>query len=143
MRRSGLACEVPTHPIEPHATGDDHVRERIEEAYADPTGARPIDIAAIKAELSRRLEAISNAGSRSMGRVDRFRQAEQDLLLIGEYIAQENPAAVFGGSTKSRNSPSYSLSNRLWARRSNTLDHACADLHMACMYFSMSLTIPG
>jgi hypothetical protein len=57
-------CEDPTThlqyqliQVEPPTLSDDYFREKIEESYADPEGLAPLDMAAIKAELQRRLAA--------------------------------------------------------------------------------------
>lgn len=50
VRYQLIQCEQPT-------IDDDYIREKIEEAYADPAGFEPLDMAAIKAELRRRLAA--------------------------------------------------------------------------------------
>lgn len=41
---------------------DEYVREKIKEAYDDPAGFEPLDMAAIKAELKRRIAARDNVG---------------------------------------------------------------------------------
>ena len=63
-------CEDPsTHVhyqlirVEPATIDDDYIRMKVNEAYADPAGARPLDIAAIKAELNRRLSATNKSGN--------------------------------------------------------------------------------
>ncbi len=45
--------------VEPSAVDDDYIRAKIEESYADPEGSKPLDMAAIRAELNRRLAAKS------------------------------------------------------------------------------------
>ena len=59
-------CEDPTTHVpyqliqcEPTTIDDDYVREKIDEAYADSAndGFAPLDMAAVKAELNRRLSA--------------------------------------------------------------------------------------
>jgi hypothetical protein len=63
---SGFAlCEDPsTHvqyqliQVEPAIIDDDYIRTKIEEAYADRAGIQPLNMAAIKAELNRRLAKI-------------------------------------------------------------------------------------
>lgn len=59
-------CEDPTThvqyqliQVEPMTIDDEYIRAKIEEAYADPEGDRPLDMATIKAELNRRLAAKS------------------------------------------------------------------------------------
>ena len=61
-------CEDPsTHmqyqliQVEPAAVDDEYIRAKIEEAYNDPAGVQPLDMAAIKAELKRRLAAANSA----------------------------------------------------------------------------------
>jgi hypothetical protein len=63
-------CEDPTRnvqyqlvQIEPARLEDDYFRERVEEAYADAREKviQPLDMAAIKAELNRRLSAKTNS----------------------------------------------------------------------------------
>ena len=63
-------CEDPTThlqyhliQLEPSTIDDDYVREKIEEAYAEAGehGFQPLDMAAIKAELNRRLAANSES----------------------------------------------------------------------------------
>lgn len=66
----GIAqCEDPTTHVryqliqcEPSCIDDDYVREKVEEAYADAAGVEPLDMAAIKAELQRRLAAKRKSG---------------------------------------------------------------------------------
>ena len=55
-------CEDPrTHlhyqliQLVPSTIDDEYIREKAEEAYADPAGCGPLDMTAIKAELNRRL----------------------------------------------------------------------------------------
>src|SRR3954464_12433039 len=62
-------CEDPnTHvryelvQVEPSPVTDEYIREKIEEAYADPAGIAQLDMAAIKAELGRRVAARSKLG---------------------------------------------------------------------------------
>ena len=62
-------CEDPTTHVhyqliqcEPRTIDDDYIRAKIEEAYADPAGFKPLDMAAIKAELQRRLAAGHKSG---------------------------------------------------------------------------------
>jgi hypothetical protein len=63
-------CEDPTTNIQyqlvqlqPSRLEDDYFREKIEEAYTDDgeKGFQPLDMAAIKAELNRRLSAKTNS----------------------------------------------------------------------------------
>jgi hypothetical protein len=61
-------CEDPnTHrqyeltAIEPITISDDYIREKIEEAYADPIGPELLDMEKVKAELHRRLAAKHQA----------------------------------------------------------------------------------
>jgi hypothetical protein len=63
-------CEDPvTHvqyqliKLKPGVVDDDYIREKIEEAYADPAGFQPLDMSSIKAELNRRL-AMKHASRR-------------------------------------------------------------------------------
>src|SRR4051794_34897074 len=49
--------------VGPATINDEYIRTKIEEAYADRSGIRPLDMPAIKAELNRRLAAISRSGS--------------------------------------------------------------------------------
>ena len=49
--------------VEPAAVDDEYIRAKIEEAYNDPAGVQPLDMAAIKAELKRRLAAANSAGN--------------------------------------------------------------------------------
>lgn len=64
-------CEDPTTHVlyhliqyEPPTIDDEYIREKIEEAYADAAenGFEPLDMAAIKAELHRRLVAKHESG---------------------------------------------------------------------------------
>jgi hypothetical protein len=62
-------CEDPTTHVhyqliqcEPQRIDEEYIRRKIEEAYADSAGSGPLDMAAIKAELQRRLAAKSNSG---------------------------------------------------------------------------------
>jgi hypothetical protein len=63
-------CEDPsTHvhyqliQVDPAAIDDNYIRTKIGEAYAEPDTIRPLDIAAIKAELNRRLSTTNKSGS--------------------------------------------------------------------------------
>jgi hypothetical protein len=63
-------CEDPaTHvhyqliQVEPGTIDDDYIRAKIEEAYTDGAAIQPLDMAAIKAELNRRLSATNNSES--------------------------------------------------------------------------------
>ena len=63
-------CEDPsTHmhyqliKVEPAFIDDDYIRTKIEEAYTDPAGIQLLDMAAIKAELNRRLATANRFGS--------------------------------------------------------------------------------
>ena len=47
---------------EPMTIDDDYIREKVAEAYSDPDGFKPLDMAAIKAELQRRLAANDDSG---------------------------------------------------------------------------------
>jgi hypothetical protein len=50
----------------PPTVNDDYIREKIEEAYVDAAesgGFQPLDMAAVKAELQRRLDAKKHAAS--------------------------------------------------------------------------------
>jgi len=62
-------CEDPTTHVqyhliqlEPSNLDDDYIREKIKEAYADPAGFEPLDMATIKAELRRRLATKHESG---------------------------------------------------------------------------------
>jgi len=62
-------CEDPTNHVryqliqlDPSVIDDAYIREKIEEAYADPNGIGPLDMSAIKDELNRRLAVKSAQG---------------------------------------------------------------------------------
>jgi hypothetical protein len=57
-------CEDPTThlqyqliQVEPPIVDDDYIRQKVQEAYADPAGFEPLDMDAIRAEVQRRLAA--------------------------------------------------------------------------------------
>ena len=63
-------CEDPsTHvhyqliQVEPATIDDDYIRAKVEEAYSDRAGIQPLDMAATKAELTRRLSATNKSGN--------------------------------------------------------------------------------
>jgi hypothetical protein len=49
--------------VEPATIDDEYIRAKVEEAYADRAGIQPLDMAAIKAELNRRLSETNKSGS--------------------------------------------------------------------------------
>ena len=62
-------CEDPATHVQYHliqvqssTIDDNYIRECIAQAYADPAGPQPLDMAAVKAEFRRRLPAKHDAG---------------------------------------------------------------------------------